>query len=240
MNCLIHQPLGLGDIFYVQPIVDFYISQGYIVYYPVSDIYYNLVVEYMKPKNGLVWVRESDDFPMKAFYGMSSIEHVGDDIYIPLSYSDNHVTNCGFMAAKYHWLNIPVTDWRNNFEIIRNPEREQKLIDTYGLHGDYALVNRAFGTNPRDREMNFKTTLPIHTMSMQKDKENGFNLFDWLSALENANIIHTVGTSICYLADKYCTDTELHIYERRDIWMPRTYHNEINLVYRNERWIYED
>lgn len=240
MNCLIYQPLGLGDIFYVQPIVDHFISKGSTVYFPVSDIYFDLINEYIQPKENLIWVRESDDYPMKAFCGMSTIESVGDDAYIPLTFADRHITNCGFMAAKYHWLGIPVTDWRNNFQIIRNPEREQKLIDTYELHGDYVLVNRAFGTNPRDREINFDTELPVHVMSMQQDKENGFHIFDWIGALENANIIHTVGTSICYLADKFCTDTELHIYERRDAWMPRTYHNEINLVYRNERWIYED
>lgn len=240
MNCVIYQPLGLGDIMYVQPIIDHHIRHGYTVYYPVSDIYYDLVVSYMAPKEGLVWVRESDDFPLKAFCGTSSIARVDDDVYIPVQFADRHITNCGFMSAKYHWLNIPVTDWRNNFDLIRDYEREDALIDKYNLHGDYALVNRAFGTNPRDREINFETELPVHVMSMEQDKANGFHIFDWIGALERANILHTVGTSICYLADKYCTDTELHIYERRDIWMPRTYHNEINLVYRNDRWIYED
>ena len=34
--CVIYQPGGLGDILWVQKIIDVIISEGYIVYYPVG------------------------------------------------------------------------------------------------------------------------------------------------------------------------------------------------------------
>ena len=42
-KCVIYQPVGLGDILWVQPIVDKYLSEGYEVHFPVSELYYEMV-----------------------------------------------------------------------------------------------------------------------------------------------------------------------------------------------------
>jgi hypothetical protein len=77
-------------------------------------------------------------------------------------------------------------------------------------------------------------------MNIEEDKKNGFNLFDWVGAIELASEIHTVETSFCYLVDKYARTDVLHMYEKRTEKESNTYYANVNLVYRNPNWIYEN
>ena len=63
-RCLIYQPAGLGDIIWLQPVIDNYIKQGYDVFYPVINLYYDMLFERIK-KPKLHWLKESDNFFMK-------------------------------------------------------------------------------------------------------------------------------------------------------------------------------
>lgn len=238
--CLIYQPLGLGDIIWVQPIVDIMISEGYVVYYPVGSVYYDIVSQYIKKKN-LIWVRESDDFPLKQYYGSVNFHQTADEFYIPLGYADRYLPNCSVMITKYYFLSIPISDYREHFKLERNYQREQKLIDTYKLYGEYVLVNKSFGTESKDRDIvpEVDSNIKVHTMNIDQDKKNGFHIFDWIGALESALEIHTVETSLCYLIDKYCNN-KLHMYEKRTQEEGNTYYSNVALVYRNPNWIYEN
>lgn len=239
-TCLINQPLGLGDILWVQPIVDHYLESDYEVVYPVGDIYYDMVSSYIK-KDGLNWCSESDDFPLKYFYGMTDKVNLGEDIYLPLTYADMH-NNSSLMMSKYEFAGIEPVDYRDSLKITRNYERENALIEAYGLKDGFIIVNETYGTYPnvKRHEINIQSNLKIHKMSFEQDNENGFHAFDWIGALESAEQVHSVGTSICYLIDKYCVHNEIHLYERRTLDEPRTYNREVQGVYRNPRWIYED
>ena len=237
--CVIYQPGGLGDILWVQKIVDVIISEGYIVYYPVGKEYYDIISKYIK-KDNLIWKREWENFPLKEHYGQGRVLQTDTQLYLPLSFADRYFPLCSVMISKYYFVSVPISDHRKHFELDRNYEREQKLIDTYSLDGDYILQNKSFGTHSQDRQFNVDTNLKIHVMNIEQDKKNGFHLFDWIGALENACEIHTVETSMCYLIDKYCTKTELHMYEKRKENDANTYYNNVALVYRNPDWIYEN
>jgi hypothetical protein len=238
-NCLINQPGGLGDIMFVQPIVDNYISQGYLVHYPVLSEYY-YIKDYIIKEN-LIWYDvRNDPFPLQEKY-WSGLEFKDENnIYVPLEYSDVYINSNGPNVAKYFYTNTPLGDWRKHLKINRNIEREKLLIDTYNLYGDYIIVNKTFTGRPYEREIKVESNLPIHIMNWEEDKKNNFNVFDWISALQSAKEIHTVGTSICYLIDKYCHNNEIYIYERRWSGQPRNYHADHYLVYRNPNWIYTD
>lgn len=238
-NCLIYQPLGLGDIIWILPIVDTIIKSGYNVYYPVGDVYYDMVSTYIEKEN-LIWVRESDDFPLKKYYGQLNAIDTETELYLPIRYADRHFPNCSTMIAKYYFLSIPIGDWRKSFSLKRNKEREKKLVETYSLNGEYALVNKSFGTEYQDRELNILSNKKIHYMNVEEDKRNGFCLFDWVLALENALEIHTVETSLCFLVDKYCLNNEIHMYEKRREKEENTFYKHINLLFRNPNWIYEN
>lgn len=238
-TCLIYQPLGLGDIFWVQQIVDTIIADGYTVYYPVGKVYYEIVSKYITKKN-LVWVEETDDFPLKEYYGQINVHQNNNELYLPLSYADRYIPNASVMASKYYFLSIPIGDYRKHFKLNRNYERENKLIQEYGLFDDYILVNNSFGTEAQKRDISIQSDLKVHYMDIEQDRNNGFNIFDWIMALENAQEIHTVETSLCYLIDKYCLNNKIHMYEKRTSSQPNTYYNNVNLVYRNSNWIYEN
>jgi hypothetical protein len=231
--------LGLGDIFWVQPIVDTIISDGYIVYYPVGDVYYDIVSSYIIKKN-LVWVRETDSFPLKEHYGRVNVYQNDTELYVPLSYADRYYPESSVMISKYYLLSIPIRDYRKSFSLKRNYERENKLMQTYGLVEDYIIVNNSFGTNSQQRDISIDSEYKVHYMDINQDRSNGFHIFDWIMALENAKQIHTVETSLCYLIDKYCLSNEIHMYEKRTSSQPNTYYNNVNLVYRNPNWIYEN
>lgn len=237
--CLIYQPLGLGDIFWVQQIVDTIINDGYTIYYPVGEVYYEIVSKYITKKN-LIWVKETDDFPLKQYYGQINVHQNNDELYLPLSYADRYIPNASVMVSKYYFLAVPIGDYRKHFKINRNYERENKLIEKYDLFDDYILVNNSFGTEAQKRDIEIQSDLKVHYMDIEQDRNNGFNIFDWIMALENAQEVHTVETSLCYLIDKYCLNNKIHMYEKRTSSQPNTYYNNVNLVYRNSNWVYEN
>jgi len=237
--CLIYQPLGLGDIIWILPIVDTIINSGYDVYYPVGDVYYDMVSEYIQ-KDNLFWVRENENFPLKKYYGKSEVVDNDDELYLPIRYADRYFPNCSTMIAKYYFLSVPIGDWRKSFSLNRNIEREEKLIQTYDLTSNYVLVNKSFGTEYQDRDLKIESDRKVHYMNVEQDKSNGFHLFDWVLALEKAKEIHTVETSLCFLVDKYCLNNEIHIYEKRKEHEENTFYRHINLVFRNPNWIYEN
>ena len=236
-TCLIYQPLGLGDIFWLQPIVDRLLNSGYQIYYPVGDVYYDMVSSYIEKPN-LNWKRETDDYPLKQHYGSDKIHQTENELYIPFGFADRYFFNAPIMATKYYFVQTPMTDWRKHVEIKRNKDREQRLIDKYQLHGDYVLVNKNFGTNPKTREINIQSDKKIHVISYQDSTRNGFHLFDWIGAVENASEIHTVETSFCYLVDKYAKTNNLNMYEKRTVNQQNDYYRNVGLVYKNSNWIY--
>lgn len=241
-TCLIYQPCGIGDIIWSQPIVDRLIDAGYNVTYPVIDLYYDMVLNQIK-KDNLNWVKEGDEFPLKQFYGKPEIYNTENELYIPLSFADRYIPNCSVMISKYYFTRTPITNWHKNIEIVRNKSRESKVYEVYKINKNrpYSIVNLAYGTPPnhvkRNIEIDFKTDQQI-IMSCETDQENNISLFDWIDAIENAYEIHTVETSICFLADKYAKTDKLYMYERIKDGSPPIFYGLTNKLYRNSNWTY--
>jgi hypothetical protein len=241
-NCLIYQPCGLGDIIWLQPMVDKLISDGYTIYYPVIDLYYDLLKEQM-PKENLIWVKESEDFPMKSFYGTHVLKNDGNNLYLPISFANYYLQRCSVMISKYYYMNMPISNWHKNVNIKRNTEKENRLIEAYGidLTTPFALVNMVYGTPPnhiaRAMSLSLGVNQLIH-MSFEKDREYGFTLFDWIGVIEKATEIHTVETSLCYLVDMFAKSDKIFMYEKRRENEQHTYYSLVNLVYRNPNWSY--
>ena len=232
--------MGLGDILWEQAIVDHFIDDGHEVIFPVDDTYYEMVSSsIIKP--GLSWCRTNDEFPLKYVYQNEQPLYSNGLVYLPLRYADKYIS-APLMLGKYTYAQLPAPeDYRNHFEITRNFNKEQDLIKLYNINPDTTIVNESFGPpdNPIRHSIHLETAGHVHYMSASDDINNGFCLFDWIGALQLAKAIHTVGTSVCYIIDKYC-DNDMHIYERRGEGWPRTFHKEIEGVYKNPRWVYED
>lgn len=241
-TCLIYQPCGIGDIIWIQPIVDRLINEGYNVIYPVINLYYEMVNTQIK-KSNLTWVKESDDFLLKQFYGKPEFHNSGENLYLPISFADRYIPQCSVMISKYYFTNTAITNWHKNIDIIRNPQRESKVYDVYNIDRTkpYSIVNMAYGTPPnhvtRNININLQTDQKV-VMSCELDQINDIHLFDWLDVIENAYEIHTVETSICFLADKYAKTDKLFMYERIRDGSPPLFYGLTNKLYRNGNWTY--
>lgn len=225
-------------------IVDNYIEQGYVVHFPVGDLYYDQIKKSIN-KEKLIWYRESDDFPLKHLYGTYMPMHVDNDIYIPVSFANYMFPNAPLLISKLILTNTQIENWWNSFEIDRDENKEKKLIETYGLTGEYILINEVFGTyehsNPSSvNSINQNRNIKMHKMSFEQDRANGFSVFDWIKALQNAKEIHSVHTSITFLIDKYCHNNKIFMYERRNPGEPRNFHSHAQLAFRNPNWVYMD
>lgn len=242
-NCLIYHHCCLGDLIYTSSIAKHLIDRGYKVYWPVAADY-KLLNEYIK-MDGLVWCPEDGNYPMAEYYNQEeSIEFENGDLYLSLmKEADKMPTHGLWMASRHFWardkLGIDFGDFRRNVKINRNLDREKELIETYGLKGNYILVNDIF-SNQFQAKIEVESELPIHYMPLSRDLENGFNFFDWILALQNAKEVHVVHSAFAYLVDKFCNRNKIFLYERMDMKDENAmynYHASIAWVYRNPNWI---
>lgn len=236
-KCLIYQPVGLGDILWIQPIVDHFISIGYEVFYPVSNVYFEVVKKHIK-KEKLHWVQETESFPLKEKYGQMQMHISDDEIYLPIGHADRYFSNAPIMATKYYLVNCPIVDWRKHVTISRDLDRENDLIKKYDLNAEFILLNNNYGTNPIQRKIMIESNKKIHQINYQNSLENNFSIFDWIGAIEKAQSIHTVETSICYFVDMFAKSKDLNMYEKRHESQPCDFYKNVGLVYKNENWKY--
>jgi hypothetical protein len=198
--CLIRQPAGIGDIFFTQKIAKDFISKGYTVVWPVIS-QFEFIKDYIKV-DGIIFVNENADFPNRNIYmeGYSQPMTIGDTVYLPIQHFDRHFPNDSVMHAKYKMMNMDSSDWVDYFEFERNIEREQKLIDHYGVQDkEFVFVNRMYGSPPDSKPC-------IHMGQFENSIEMEYlgwdNLFDWIGLLLKAKHIYTVETSILYIISK--------------------------------------
>jgi hypothetical protein len=247
-TCTIYQPSGLGDIIWLQPIVNHYSKLGYKIHFPVCDFYYEIVKDYIKNDN-IIWHKETDDYPLKKYKDIEQgcIFQEGENLFLALVRADRFVPRiCSVMISKYYVSGVPVTNWHENVNIKRNHEREQKVFDVYGIDKmkEYVLINPMFGTPPSYKlrntiTQNIKTKYQQIIPNYEIDSKNNINVFDWIGIIENAIEIHTVETAFCYFVDKFSKPTtKLYMYEKRLDTEPHNFYYLTSLVYRNPNWTF--
>ena len=64
------------------------------------------------------------------------------------------------------------------------------------------------------RDVNI-TSSNLNIIHHKPEHINMFNIFDLCSVIENAEEIHTVETSLCYLIEKLNTNAKLYMYSRK-------------------------
>lgn len=246
-NCLIYHHCCIGDLIYSHTIAKHLIKDGYTVYWPVTCDP-ELLNQYLKV-DGLIWCAEDGNYPMAEYYKQEkSIDFDNGDKYLALMPEADAMPSNLWMAKRHFWardkLGIEFGDFRKNVKINRNLEREKRLIETYGLHGDYILANDIFSHNFKV-ELKIESDLPVHYMYINKDIENGFNIFDWILAMQNAKEIHVVESALAYLVDKFCNRNNIYLYDRYPIdpdgyegfSFSKDYLGEVAWVFRNPNWI---
>lgn len=195
---IINQPFGLGDIIFLQGLVE-KLRQDSSIIFPVADEYH-WVQNYLG--------RENVQFPRRSQYPINYEDATMREGYLPLrfstqvlrglsphDYSHDHTV----MEDKYTLMSEDYSSWRN-FPIKRNYEKEQELINHLGLNGnDYIFVNEMFGSQAVGQG---HITLPdLEGKVVSLARVAGYTLFDWIGVLEKCKAFYTVDTSVVWLID---------------------------------------
>lgn len=217
--CLIRQPAGLGDIFYLQKAAYEIHKRGYKIIWPVKNNFL-YITQYIRESH-IHFYSEEEDFPYKEIYLRDPLEIIKNDnfMYIPFQHADRmtDTSNSMLLDIKYKLVNSDFNGWADYFNFKRNFGREDMLF--YHILGltdseDYILVNKNFGSPPNTKQItniNISSELKIVNMDFY-----GLDvIFDWCKVIENAKEIHTVDTSICYIMEKLNLKTKsVYFYNR--------------------------
>jgi len=245
--CYINQPAGLGDILFCIKIA----QEAKKIYgcnkiiWPVSFVYKE-ISSYVKSED-LEFTTDLNLLPSQHF----QIINNENFIYLPLSTSDQVIDknilrklqypNYVHGYIKYLFCNIcNWQNWDNYFEIKRNFSKEEELFCKLNIKkGEkYNLINKNFGTPP-----NFLRHEAIKPNNNNKNIEmfisDEYNIFDWLTVIENADEIHTIETSLCYIIEKLKMENKKYVYSRLKYNNPSFYDDYIYMKdYAKCKWIY--
>lgn len=226
---IISQPFGLGDLLFIEPIFRHFHEQGYQVFCPVDDHYYWLMY-YIK----YVHFRKKSEFQMDYEQCRMDYEHNGIPV-LPLRFSTPILRGCAphdgslkehFMLDKYRLANLPIDLWRT-LKWERNEEKENRLYDLLNLKKPYTFANMKFGGGFQSYDFGVKADVYLRPIE-------GFTLLDWAKVICEADVIHTVETSLVYMVETLPIQAnEIHLYPR----MPweKTFPGVQNFI--SDRWI---
>ena len=212
--CQINQPEGLGDILFCQKIAHRALTE-----FGCEKVIWNVSPIYSYLKDYLI--HENVFFEPSSHQVSHSEEIINNDelLYIPLLTSDrksNYPDNRAHGHIKYKFFfDTNFLDWKNYFEIKRNLERENELINRLGININepYNFINPCYGTPPNFRKndkISPKNDYPNISLEIIPD----VHIFDWLTIIENAKEIHTMETSLYYLIEKLSIEDNVFIYSK--------------------------
>jgi len=209
-NLVINQPFGLGDIIFLQGLVE-KLRQNNNIIFPVADEYY-WIQDYLG--------RENVQFPRRSQYPINYEDASMREDYLPLrfstqvlrglaphDYSHDHTV----MEDKYTLMKEDCSIWRD-FPIKRNLEKEHQLIADLGLDEEgYTFINEMYGS---EAVGSGSIKIPKKGKTVTLFRKNGYTLFDWLGVLEKCSSYHTVDTSVVWLIDYLNPKGDKVIYSR--------------------------
>ena len=206
-KCLIRQPAGLGDIFYLQKMACHYYDLGYEIIWPVKEPYLYLK-DYLNVGK-INFCCEDSDFEFKEIFYTDNFIECDEFLFLPLQKF--------VMKTKYPSIYMSDDNWQKFVTIERNLAREYKCFKELNNNFDeFIFVNDIFASPPEIIKLNLdiksKFTSAIYNKS---EFINKYNMFDYLSILEKAKEIHTIETSFCYLIEILSTTDKLFMYPRK-------------------------
>jgi|TARA_B100000287_G_scaffold388118_1_gene397172 hypothetical protein len=211
--CLIKQPAGVGDVFFLQKVAHHFRSKGSKIIWPLrDDIFW--ISKYIPD---IEWYKVSDDFPGKELYNYAGFGETEEFIFADPSTADRtfNTDPTRIMSAKYGLVGLDHRDWAKYFKFNRNKEREEQLYYmVLGLKDDseYVYVNDI--TNTDLRKTSSMSDKSYDYPVVENKIYDGFSLFDWIKVWENAKEIHTQPTAMCFIMDVIDTDSKIFYYPK--------------------------
>ena len=213
--CIIKQPAGIGDVFFLQKIAHTYREKECEIIWPLrDDIFW--ISEYIPD---ISWYKESDEFPGKELFNYAGFSDNDEFVYIDTSTADRtfNTDPTRIMSAKYGLVGLNHTDWAEYFKFNRNQEKEDKLYyEVLGLKDDseYVYVNDIVTTDIVKTGKLSNKEYPYSVV--YNEIVEGYTLFDWIKVWENAKEIHTIPTALCFILDVIDTEAKIFYYPHDD------------------------
>ena len=205
----IDQNAGLGDILFIQKIIDRIINDGYDVLLPVVHEY-KFIKDYIKKEHLNISIIDANDRHTRNY-----IKNITANSTLPLHKSYDYYPHMNMMAAKYQMLRMNYDNWQNHFTIIRNYEKENKLVEQLGTRNKkYNLICNTLCTPPDQMQ------LKMDPVDNGLEKINisiidEYSPFDWGTVIENATNLYFVDTSFTYIIEKLTLKAEnMFLYSR--------------------------
>ena len=179
---LIKQPIGLGDVFYLQKFAHLLKTSGYEVIWPLRDDVF-WISDYVK---GISFCKLSDNFPGKEYYYSGQVA-VEKDNFLFLSPDGFQLPGKRIMESKYLLIGSTDEDWFDYFFFERNIDKENDLYyNVLGLtdDSDFIFINKMASVDPKKSDVldSLVFDLPLVELKIIP----GFTLFDWCKVFENA------------------------------------------------------
>lgn len=200
--CIIKQPAGLGDIFYLQKIANHYKNLNYDIYWYVISKYmwlkdYISGINFLDKETNEIYTPLRNDQTFANIHLNNHIINQEDLTYLPLLFAHVFFPDHKVLPAKYHWCGIDSEDWAKHIKYKRFENKENELFyNILNLKDDeeYCLINRNFYMNDK---------APIKYSGKLKQIEmnftDGFTLLDWCKVAENAKEIYMTDSSLSYI-----------------------------------------
>ena len=209
--CIIKQPAGVGDVFFLQKIAHTYRQKGHEIIWPLrDDIVW--IADYIP---NITWCKLSEwsQGPYGKLFDYAGFAETEEFIYIDASTADRtfNTDPTRIMSAKFGLVGLDHKDWAQYFKFNRNREKERELYhDVLGIKEDYVYVNDITHTDLRKTSSLAKAKYDYPVI--ENRVVDGFTLLDWTLVLENAKEIHTVPTAVCFMVDVIDTEAEVFYY----------------------------
>ena len=209
--CIIKQPAGVGDVFFLQKIAHTYRQKGHEIIWPLrDDIVW--IADYIPD---ITWCKLSEwsQGPYGKLFDYAGFAETEEFIYIDASTADRtfNTDPTRIMSAKFGLAGLDHTDWAKYFKFNRNREKERELYhDVLGIKEDYVYVNDITHTDLRKTSSLAKAKYDYPVIENQI--VDGFTLLDWTMVLQNAKEIHTVPTAISFIVDVIDTEAQVFYY----------------------------
>lgn len=225
--CLIKQPGGLGDIFYLQKLANHYRKNDYQIYWYVISKYFWIKdyipeIFFKDKKDNDLFTPLNDNQPFFSTFNSNNITIDNNFVFIPALFAVEILNakystkNYKIMKSKYELCNLDDKNWQDDFNFTRKIEKENDLFyNILGLNDqeEYCLINEIFTPYDNERKnIAYNGSLKkIYLKPMYN-----FTLFDWCKVIENASDIHIMDSSASLLLDKLdLKSNNVTIYSRR-------------------------
>ena len=198
--CLIEQTHGIGDLLFVQKLIDKVLSDGWEVVIPVIPEY-RFLQQYIKKENLRI-------------YNMWTLPFMCVEYTLPLQDSGTYYPNMHQLLAKYEMLRMNYDNWQDHIVFERFPEKEQSLM--YRLHLEnkkYNLIVNTFQSPQDPKTINIEVNNGIENINIFVSTE--YTPFDWCGIIENATNLYFVDTCFTFIAEKLNLKAEnMYLYSR--------------------------